>query len=75
MAKEIGLKIKITSDGSEKVISSITQLEDELKLLQNTLKTAEFGSKQFKEAAQNIQILKSRLEDVDKTTEGIGVEK
>jgi hypothetical protein len=75
MAKEIGLKIKITSDGSEKVISSITQLEDELKVLQNTLKTAEFGSRQFKEAAQNIQILKSRLEDVDKTTEGIGVEK
>jgi len=75
MAKEIGLKLKITSDGSEKVISSITQLEEELKILQNTLKTAEFGSKQFKEAAQNIQVLKSRLEDVDKTTEGIGVEK
>jgi len=75
MAKEIGLKLKITSDGSEKVISSITQLEEELKILQNTLKTAEFGSKQFKEAALNIQVLKSRLEDVDKTTEGIGVEK
>jgi len=75
MSKEIGLKIKITSDGSEKVISSITQLEEELKVLQNTLKTAQFGSKQFKEAAQNIQVLKSRLEDVDKTTEGIGVEK
>lgn len=75
MAKEIGLKLKITSDGSEKVISSITELEAELASLQKTLKTAEFGSKQFKEAAQNIQVLKSRLEDVDKTTEGIGVEK
>ena len=75
MAKEIGLKLKITSDGTEKVISSITELEAELASLQKTLKTAEFGSKQFKEAAQNIQVLKSRLEDVDKTTEGIGVEK
>lgn len=75
MAKEIGLKLKITSDGTEKVISSITELEAELASLQKTLKTAEFGSKQFKEAAKNIQILKSRIEDVDKTTEGIGVEK
>ena len=75
MAKEIGLKLKITSDGTEKVISSITELEAELASLQKTLKTAEFGSKQFKEAATNIQILKSRIEDVDKTTEGIGVEK
>ena len=75
MAKEIGLKLKITSDGTEKVISSITELEAELASLQKTLKTAEFGSKQFKEAARNIQTLKSRIEDVDKTTEGIGVEK
>ncbi len=75
MAKEIGLKLKITSDGTEKVISSITELEAELASLQKTLKTAEFGSRQFKEAAANIQTLKSRIEDVDKTTEGIGVEK
>ena len=75
MAKEIGLKLKITSDGTEKVISSITELEAELASLQKTLKTAEFGSKQFREAAANIQTLKSRIEDVDKTTEGIGVEK
>lgn len=75
MTKEIGLKLKITSSGQEKVITNLQDLENELVSLQNTLKKQDFGSKQFQETARNIQALKSRIEDVDKATEGIGVEK
>ena len=75
MAKEIGLKLKITTDGQEKVISNINQLETELKVLQDTLKTQDFGSEKFKETARSIQTLKSQIEDVDKATEGVGIEK
>ena len=39
MAKEIALKLKITSQGEEKVISNLTELETELQKLQTTLKT------------------------------------
>jgi len=75
MAKEVGIKINITSTGGEKVISNLEELEAELQKLQNTLKTQTFGSKEFEETAKNIQTLKSRIEDVDKATEGLGVEK
>ena len=75
MAKEIGLKLKITSSGQEKVISNLNDLENELQSLQNQLKKEDFGSEKFKEVARNIQILKSRIEDVDKATEGVGIEK
>lgn len=75
MAKDIAVKIKITSDGQEKVIANLNELENELKVLQEQLKTADFGSARFKEIATNIQKLKSQIEDVDKATEGIGLEK
>ena len=75
MAKEIGLKLKITSQGQEKVISNLNDLENELQALQNQLKKEDFGSAKFQEVARNIQILKSRIEDVDKATEGVGIEK
>ena len=75
MAKEIGLKINITSQGQQKVISNLNDLEKELQSLDSTLKTLDFGSKEFKETARNIQTLRSRLEDVDKATEGFGIEK
>ena len=73
MAKEVGVKIKITSEGGEKVITNLNELEAELSSLQTQLKTADFGSKQFNKIAQDIQTLKSRIEDVDKATEGLGV--
>ena len=75
MAKEVGIKINITSTGGEKVITNLEELEAELQKLQQTLKTQTFGSKEFEETAKNIQTLKSRIEDVDKATEGLGVEK
>jgi len=75
MAKEVGLNIRITSNGQEKVISNLQDLENELQSLESTLKTLDFGSKQFEETAKNIQTLRSRIEDVDKATEGFGIEK
>ena len=75
MAKEIGLKLKISSTGGEKVINNLQDLENELQALQTQLKSYDFGSAQFQETARNIQILKSRIEDVDKATEGVGIEK
>lgn len=75
MAKEIALKLKITSQGEEKVISNIGELEAELQNLQTTLKTLDFGSKAFKEATKNIAILRTKIDEVDKASEGIGAEK
>jgi len=75
MAKEIALKLKITSQGEEKVISNIGQLEAELENLQTTLKTLDFGSKAFKEATTNIAKLRTKIDEVDKASEGIGAKK
>lgn len=75
MAKEIALKLKITSQGEEKVISNISELETELQKLQTTLKTLDFGSAAFKEATANISKLRTKIDEVDKASEGIGAEK
>ena len=75
MAKEIALKLKITSQGEEKVISNINELETELKALQTTLKTLDFGSAAFKEATTNIATLRTKIDEIDKASEGIGAEK
>jgi len=75
MAKEIALKLKITSQGEEKVISNLNELETELQKLQTTLKTLDFGSKAFKEATRNIATLRTKIDEIDKASEGIGAEK
>ena len=75
MAKEIALKLKITSQGEEKVISNISELETELQKLQTTLKTLDFGSAAFKEATANISKLRTKIDEIDKASEGIGAEK
>ena len=75
MAKEIALKLKITSQGEEKVISNINELESELQILQTTLKTLDFGSNAFKEATANISKLRTKIDEIDKASEGIGAEK
>ena len=75
MAKEIALKLKITSQGEEKVISNLNELETELKILQDTLKTLDFGSAAFKEATRNIATLRTKIDEIDKASEGIGAEK
>jgi hypothetical protein len=75
MAKEIALKLKITSQGEEKVISNLNELETELQSLQTTLKTLDFGSKAFKDATRNIATLRTKIDEIDKASEGIGAEK
>jgi len=75
MAKEIGIKLNITSQGEQRVIKNLNELEAELQSLQGQLKTLDFGSAEFKRTAAEIANLKSRIDDVDKATEGIGAEK
>ena len=65
--KEIGIKLKITSEGQEKVINNLNDLETELSTLQSKLKTLDFGSAAFKEASTNIQILRTKIDDIDKS--------
>ncbi len=64
MAKEIALKLKITSQGEEKVISNLNELETELQILQTTLKTLDFGSAAFKEATANIATLRTKIDEI-----------
>lgn len=73
--KQIAIGIKITSEGQEKVISNLQGLETELTALQAKLKTLDFGSKAFQETTANIQKLRSKIDDIDKATEGLGAEK
>lgn len=73
--KEIGIKLSFSSQGNEKVVSNLQELETELANLQRDIKTLDFGSEAFNEAANNIQILKSKIDEVDKRTEGLGAEK
>lgn len=75
MAKEIGIKINFQSTGKDVVVKNLNELEVELQKLQTELKNLEFGSEAFKKTAANIQSLKTKIEDVDKATEGLGVEK
>lgn len=75
MAKEIALKLKITSQGEEKVISNLNELESELQILQSTLKTLDFGTAAFKEATANIAKLRTKIDEIDKASEGIGADK
>lgn len=73
--KQIAIGIKISSEGQEKVISNLQDLETELTSLQSKLKTLDFGSEAFKETTRNIQTLKTKIDDIDKSTEGLGAEK
>jgi len=73
--KEIGIRLNFTSSGEQKVIKNLKDLEIELAKLQTEIKSYDFGSAKYLEAAQNIQILRSRVDEFDKATEGIGAEK
>lgn len=75
MSKEIGIKLNFQSIGGEKVITNLQELETELSNLQKEIKTLDFGSDAFKEATRNIQTLRSKIDEVDKATEGLGAEK
>lgn len=71
MARSVTLGIKIQVQGQEKVIKSVQELETEIEKLSQELKTLEFGSPEFKNAADNLGKLKAGLRDVDKQIEGV----
>ena len=71
MAKELAIKVKFSSDGEEKVIKNISQLEKEIESLSEEIKTLDFGSAAYEEAATNLSKLKAGLRDVDKNIEGL----
>jgi len=74
MAKTIALNIKINSQGGEKVIKNINELESEIEKLSEELKGLDFGTKEYKETARALNTLKSEFKDVEKEFEGIDTE-
>jgi len=74
MAKTIALNIKINSQGGEKVIKNINELEDEIQKLSEELKGLDFGTKEYRETARALNSLKSEFKDVEKEFEGIDTE-
>jgi hypothetical protein len=71
--KVIGFTLKV--DGVDKTVKSIDDLDNAISQLEDTLKNAEFGSKQFKEIEQDLVKARSAKEDLDKSLEGRGAEK
>lgn len=74
MAKELAIKIKFSSDGQEKIIKNIAELEKEIESLSQEIKTLDFGSAEYEQAANNLAKLKAGLRDVDKEIEGLDKE-
>lgn len=71
MATQVALAIKIQSEGGEKVLKNLQDLETELGRLQGELKGLDFGSDAFNAAVKDINRIKSAIKDVDKATEGL----
>jgi hypothetical protein len=71
MATQVALAIKIESQGGEKVLKNLQDLETELSALQSDLKTLDFGTAEFDAAVKSINKIKSAIKDVDKATEGL----
>ena len=74
MAKTIALNIKIQTQGGEKVVKNINELEKEIESLSNELKGLDFGSEAFEKASKDLGTLKAGLRDVEKTVEGLDKE-
>ena len=74
MAKTIALNIKINSQGGEKVIKNINELEAEIEKLSEELKGLDFGTEEYRETARALNSLKSEFKDVEKEFEGIDTE-
>lgn len=74
MAKTLALNIKINSQGGEKVIKNIGELEEEIAKLSEEIKTLDFGTEEYKKTAAALNTLKSEFKDVEKEFEGIDTE-
>ena len=74
MAKTLAIKVQFESTGEEKVIKNIDDLEKAIEQLSDEIKTLDFGSAEYEEAAANLAKLKAGLRDVDKEIEGLDTE-
>ena len=74
MAKTLAIKVQFSSDGQEKVIKNIDDLEKGIEQLSEEIKTLDFGSEEYQRAADNLAKLKAGLRDVDKEIEGLDTE-
>ena len=75
MANTNTIAFSLKVDGVDKTIKSIDDLDNSIAQLEDTLKTAQFGSTQFKEIEQQLIKARSAKEDLDKSLEGRGAEK
>lgn len=75
MANTNTIAFSLKVDGIDKTIKSIDDLDQSIAQLEDTLKSAEFGSKQFKDIEQQLVKARSAKEDLDKSLEGRGAEK
>ena len=71
--KVIGLRIQL--NGFNGVVTSIKQLEEELKKAKEDLTQLEIGSNNFKSLQGEISRTESKLIGLRKASEGIGLEK
>ena len=71
--KTIAFSLKV--DGVDKTIKSIDELDQSIVQLEETLKSAEFGTQAFKDVEQQLIKARSAKEDLDKSLEGRGAEK
>lgn len=71
MAKDVIVTLKI--NGQDKAIKSINELEEAVKDLDEQLKGAEFGSKQFQEIQAQLKAAKSEFKELDEQVDGMTV--
>ena len=71
--KVIGLRLEL--NGFKGVVTSIKELEEELRKAKEDLTELEIGSDNFKTLAREISGAESKLLDLRKASEGIGLEK
>ena len=71
--KVIGLRLEL--NGFRGVVTSIKELEEELRKAKEDLTELEIGSENFKTLAREISGAESKLLDLRKASEGIGIEK
>ena len=69
----IGFTLKV--NGVDQAVSSIDELDGAIEQLETTLKSATFGTEEFKKLQAELIKAKSAKEDLDKSLEGRGAEK
>ena len=69
----IGFTLKV--NGVDQAVTSIDALDQSIEQLESTLKSASFGSEEFKKVEQQLIKARSAKEDLDKSLEGRGAEK